>query len=300
MEIYEQKKPSIVKWIIFAALLALFVLCTILVTTGKTADVDKPVLDAFVALRNNFLTSVMKILTFCANTYTIIGVCAVLLILPTRFRFGAPASIGVLLCALVNAIIKGIVERVRPDEALRLIDIGSYSFPSGHASAGFMLYILLMILLRRYFFLRNNPGASWFFTIALSLLAFGIGLSRIYLGVHYPTDVLGGWLLAGMMLILFLALYELFYPQQWLLTYEQPAWQMIRRRRPWKRPGRPSKEVPMVEFPSTMIWNEPRISSSQNEDGEPNRLLQQNQQPDPARERRHAQIQRMREQQRPK
>jgi hypothetical protein len=183
---------------------------------------------------------------------------------------------------------------------LHLIDAGSSaSFPSGHANTGFVFYILLMILLRRYFFLKGRPGIAWFFTAVLSLLAFGIGVSRIYLGVHYPSDVIGGWLLAGMILIIFMTQYEILYPQRWILTYNQVAWQTMRRRRPWRRPQKSGKDIPMVEFPGMGAWHEPNVSQGR-DDEQPNMMLQENLPPEAAHERRRAQMERLREQQQEK
>jgi undecaprenyl-diphosphatase len=293
MEIYTQSKPPIAKWITFSVLLALFILDIVLVTTGKVGGIDKPLLDGFIAMRNDFLTTVEKAVTFCANTTTIILLCLALLVLPTRFRFGIPVTLAVAGASIINSLFKLIIGRSRPDEALRLIDIDSQSFPSGHATSSFIFYILLMVLLRRYFFLRGRPGIAWFFTVILSLLAFSIGISRIYLGVHYPSDVFGGWLLAAILLILFMTFYEIYYPQKWIISYHEPSWQVVRRRRPWKRPARPSREIPMVEFPSGMEWHEPRVSRHEDDEDVPNMLLQKNQPPDPTQERRRAQIEKL-------
>jgi undecaprenyl-diphosphatase len=293
MEIYTQNRPPIAKWITFAALLALFILEAVLVATGSTGNIDKSLLDGFMSMRNDFLTSIMRAITFCANSWTIVGVCVVLLILPTRFRFGIPATLAVIVASALNSLLKVIIGRSRPDEMVRLIDIGANSFPSGHATSGFVFYILLMILLRRYFFLRGRPGFAWFFTATLSMLTLGIGISRIYLGVHYPTDIFGGWLLGCMLVIIFLTFYEIYYPQQWILSYREPSWQMVRRRRPWKHPATPNREIPMVEFPTMPEWHEPRVTAKR-DDNELNPLLQKNQPPDPTRERRREQIERMR------
>jgi hypothetical protein len=102
-----------------------------------------------------------------------------------------------------------------------------------------------------------------------------------------------------MILILFMTQYEILYPQRWVLTYHQAAWQMMRRRRPWKRPQRSGKEIPMVEFPGMGEWHEPNISSPHDDDG-PNMMLQENLPPEAAHERRRAQMERLREQQREK
>ncbi len=85
--------------------------------------------------------------------------------------------------------------RERPLASGALIPLpGDYSFPSGHSVAGLLLYGVLAFLLVRS--LRSR-GARIAVIIAAAVLIGSIGLSRVYLGVHWPSDVLGAWLLAG-------------------------------------------------------------------------------------------------------
>ena len=94
--------------------------------------------------------------------------------------------------AIVHGI-KAIVARGRPPEASAFVDAAGYAFPSAHAASGVALYgLLALFLLRR---LRGNVRIA---AGALALLGVGsLGLTRVYLGAHYPSDVLAGWLVGA-------------------------------------------------------------------------------------------------------
>jgi undecaprenyl-diphosphatase len=96
------------------------------------------------------------------------------------------AMLGVL---LLNLGLKGVWQRARPQLWEGVLTFPDPSFPSGHATFS-MAFALAVILLS-----QASPYRRWVVGIALSL-ALLIGLSRPYLGVHYPSDVVGGWLLA--------------------------------------------------------------------------------------------------------
>ncbi|WP_138419565.1 phosphatase PAP2 family protein [Aquibacillus sediminis] len=70
------------------------------------------------------------------------------------------------------------------------IDVGGYSFPSGHATGAVLLYGVIIYSFRQN---RPSPFQKWSFTIVVGIFIFLIGISRIYLGVHFPTDVLAGY-----------------------------------------------------------------------------------------------------------
>lgn len=94
--------------------------------------------------------------------------------------------------AIVHGI-KAIVARSRPPEASSFVDAAGYAFPSAHAASGVALYGLLAI-----FVLRRLHGNVRIAAGALALLGVGtLGLTRIYLGAHYPSDVLAGWIVGA-------------------------------------------------------------------------------------------------------
>lgn len=92
----------------------------------------------------------------------------------------------------LNDLLKSMFARPRPSIVPHLREVWSLSFPSGHALTSAVVYLTLGVLLMR---VAERPIVKWYcITLAMSATAL-VGLSRIYLGVHYPTDVLGGWLI---------------------------------------------------------------------------------------------------------
>lgn len=107
-------------------------------------------------------------------------------------------------CTVINQTIKHIVRRPRPN-VLRLVSESGYSFPSGHSMISVAFYGLVI-----YFVYKNvnNKYLKWTLITLLSLLILTIGFSRIYVGVHYFTDVVGGFFLALAYLIVYIYIYN--------------------------------------------------------------------------------------------
>ena len=91
---------------------------------------------------------------------------------------------------LINVLLKHLFDRPRPELVPKLMRAESASFPSGHSLLSAVVYLTLGALLSRL--VHRKRARVYIITMALSL-SFIVGLSRIYLGVHYPTDVLAGW-----------------------------------------------------------------------------------------------------------
>ncbi|MFD2181347.1 phosphatase PAP2 family protein [Rhodoplanes azumiensis] len=96
--------------------------------------------------------------------------------------------------ALLIDGIKLVVARPRPDLVAHMVDVSTYSFPSGHATASAVVFLTLGVLLARIGRRRRVKAYVIGTAIALTL---AIGASRVYLGVHWPSDVLAGWCLGA-------------------------------------------------------------------------------------------------------
>ena len=214
--------------LIFA--LIVFVLLAIdiwLVVSGLTQAADERVMEAFYSVRSGPLTAFFRVITFCGNTYSLLGLCILVIILPGRMKIGVPVALMVAVGSIAQTVLKAIVARPRPDQGLWLISLSDnelyQSFPSGHANASLIFWLALAILLGRSLTRGNRPApegrrfAAGFFGVIFVALAMLIAVSRLYLGVHYATDVLGGWLLAGLVLILGFLAYDRLWPAKWRL-----------------------------------------------------------------------------------
>jgi undecaprenyl-diphosphatase len=92
--------------------------------------------------------------------------------------------------AVISNLLKLAIERPRPDLVARLVEVNTSSFPSGHATLAAVTYLTLGALLSRVEARRRAKIYVLMVAVVLTVL---IGVSRIYLGVHWPTDVLAGW-----------------------------------------------------------------------------------------------------------
>lgn len=159
---------------------------------------DKAVQNFFFSLRGPVQNVIVSTLTHMSDTVTIIGLCLVLLLLPNRKTYGLPVSAACLGGLAIFKPMKHLVLRARPDVSLRLIEESGYSFPSGHSVTSVIFYGLLLYLIQKNCKNEKIKAAlSWI----CGILAVTIGPSRIYVGVHWPTDVLTGWCIGGSVLL---------------------------------------------------------------------------------------------------
>lgn len=174
------------------------------VASNDVLAFDTAIRERVYSIRSSALTPVLTSITYMGNWQTITALCALLLVIPkTRVRYGIPVSASALFVTALNKGIKHIFQRPRPDVSLHLIHEGGFSFPSGHSITSMVVFGLLIALVRKY--VKDRKAAN-ILTVLLAIPWICIGPSRIYMGVHYPTDVLGGWLLGAAVLMVILSM----------------------------------------------------------------------------------------------
>ena len=122
----------------------------------------------------------------------VVGAVVGFLCLQTRYRTALVVAAAAVSGEVVNYSLKLLFDRPRPDVVPHLRDVATASFPSGHAMESAIVYLTLGVMLMRV--AERRLTKLYCLGIAV-LVTFLVGTSRIYLGVHYPTDVLGGWML---------------------------------------------------------------------------------------------------------
>ncbi|MBE6782020.1 MAG: phosphatase PAP2 family protein [Ruminococcaceae bacterium] len=145
-------------------------------------------------------------LTELGGTLGLISVVAVVLVVSifTKqfFTVGLPAGLVALISRIVNVLAKALTDRPRPD--FKTLEVSETSFPSGHSQNNMAFYIALLICL-----LLVVTAPKWRVILKAVLIALPvlIGISRIYLGVHYISDVIAGWSIGAIVAIVFCFVY---------------------------------------------------------------------------------------------
>lgn len=148
----------------------------------------------------DFMTPIFRVVTEFGDSFVLISIVVFSLVLIKNKKIGLSISANLIIVTLFNLLLKNILQRPRPIE-YRLINVTGYSFPSGHSMVSMAFYGFLVYLIYRY--VKNNK-LKWFLIVSLMLLIVLIGISRIYLGVHYTSDVLAGFLFSISYLMLYI------------------------------------------------------------------------------------------------
>ena len=194
-----------------AALLTVFGILADQVVDGDTADFDRAMVMLFrdpaaptvplgPAWFNEAVRDITALGSFPVLGVLVIGVVLHLLLTGSR-RTGLLIAISVIGGTIISMTLKAIFDRPRPDFT-GAVDVFTSSFPSGHATTSAVVYLTIGVLLAQ----RSStwPARTLYISGAIILVA-AVGLSRIYLGVHFPTDVLAGWSLGAAWALICLA-----------------------------------------------------------------------------------------------
>lgn len=174
-----------------------FILILIFVLNGNISNFDNNIYSLISNLISSSMTSFMKIITFLGSAYTLITITVLLILFSKDKIYFSINLIGIF---LLNQLLKHIIQRPRPVD-INIINENGYSFPSGHSMISMAVYGFLIYYIYKN---MNNKRLKWILILLLSILILLIGFSRIYLGVHYASDVLGGFILSLIWLIIFI------------------------------------------------------------------------------------------------
>lgn len=169
----------------------------ILMNGQKLIQFDQVLISSIQGLESPALTLVMKFFTFIGSfppVFVISLFTALFLYFVLKHRMELILFVSVVIgTPIINQILKHFFHRARPD-LHRLIEVSGYSFPSGHAMNAFAVYGIIAFLL--WYHISSRLGRTILALISSGFIII-IGASRIYLGVHYPSDIIGGYFASG-------------------------------------------------------------------------------------------------------
>lgn len=198
-------------------LTALLVVCAAALTAGVVGDggpggIDRGIADWAVAQRSDALTPVAVVVSVLGGTLAMTALAtATCLVLSWQRRWSSAALVAV--TGLGGGLLvrggKRLTDRDRPPVEDHLISVSNQAYPSGHSMGSFVVVgIVLVVTLPRLRGHAQRVGVA----VAAALFVLAVGMTRIYLGVHWTTDVVGGWCIGALWLILCLTAYRYLVP----------------------------------------------------------------------------------------
>ena len=161
-------------------------------------------------LISDFVTPIAKFITNFGGAIFLSIATVMLFLLIKNKKIGLSIISNIVIITILNQLLKRILQRPRPTE-FRIVEETGYSFPSGHSMVSMAFYGYLIYLIYRYI---KNKYVKWTLITILSILICLIGISRIYLGVHYTSDVLGGFLLSISYLVIYISSIKKLLPEE--------------------------------------------------------------------------------------
>ena len=187
------------KWVISTLCIILFLVLALYLIKINDNIIDKNIYNLIISIKSNTMTKIFKIITFFASVEFMIILSIIILLLNKFKKVRFLVVLNLINDVILNNILKFIFKRERPID-LMLIEETGYSFPSGHTMAACIFYGFIIYLIYKS---KYSKRTKITLTIILTLLILLIGVSRIYLGVHYASDVIAGYLVSISYLIIF-------------------------------------------------------------------------------------------------
>jgi membrane-associated phospholipid phosphatase len=194
----------IIAFLVFVFGLNAFVDLTEELAENQLTTFDNRITSALVSIRSEHLTTFLIFITHIGGTgYIIIIILLVLyfVLVHKSWKFILQTVTVLLLATFSNMALKQVINRARPSLE-HLVEVYTLSYPSGHAMSAMGFYGFLVFLVARY---KIRIFMKVLLITILVFLILAIGISRIYLGVHYPSDVLAGYI-GGLLWVTFCAI----------------------------------------------------------------------------------------------
>ncbi len=191
-----------IKWIVFSISLLLFIIIAFMVVTHTDLYIDSFIYGLIDDHITNNLTSYIKYITYIGSAFAVIGVVVFVYIFFKNKKYSLYMTINLISITIFQLILKNIFSRNRPVD-INLIEEEGYSFPSGHSLTALAFYGFIIYLIYK----SKIKYKSLFITLFV-LIILSVGFSRIYLGVHFFTDVIGAFTFALSYLILYTSIIE--------------------------------------------------------------------------------------------
>ena len=176
----------------------LFIILTFFVIYGKTYVIDKRVFDILMEIKCNSLTKFLYVITNLASTVGIVVLLVIIgLIFFSKkcFSYFKYVVLNVGIGVFIMQVIKHIIKRARP--SWKWIVQGGFSYPSGHTISAMLLYGTIILIISK----KTDFKYKKLVIVLLSLIILLTGISRIYFGAHYLTDVIASIILGFIILI---------------------------------------------------------------------------------------------------
>lgn len=187
------------KWIISTICIFIFLVIGLYFIQLENNIIDKEIYKLIISIKSDTMTTIFKIITSFASVKFMIIVSIIILLLKKLKHIRYFIILNIINDVILNTLLKFIFKRERPIDIM-LVEETGYSFPSGHTMIAIIFYGFIIYLINKSSYKKKT---KIILNTLLTILILLIGISRIYLGVHFATDVIASYLIGISYLIIF-------------------------------------------------------------------------------------------------